>query len=110
MNAGGSGAWSAVWNFTTGISGVLSSGPSIPREFSISGSSGTVRYALPVQCRVSLKYYDLRGRLVVSLINQTEDPGYYSLRIDKAFNARGTLIQVFEAGSFVKKELIAAVR
>jgi YVTN family beta-propeller protein len=85
---------------------ISSSGLSVPGAFSFINSSGTVRYSLPLRCRVSLKYYDLRGRLTASLVNSEQGPGYYTVRPGKALSANGALIMVFEAGSFVKKELV----
>jgi YVTN family beta-propeller protein len=107
VNIGGSSAWSLVRNFMTGATGVLPSTSSIPRAFSITGSSGMVRYSLPVQCHVNLKYYDLRGRLVASLVNSTQQPGYYALSVRSALPAHGAYIRIFEAGSFIKREIAA---
>jgi hypothetical protein len=58
---------------------------------------------------VGLKYYDLRGRLVATLVNTTQNAGYYVLSIKNALPSRGTYIRVFEAGSFIKRELVAAM-
>jgi hypothetical protein len=108
-NAGGVSAWSEVRNFTTMATGVLSSRSSIPHAFSITGFSGMVRYGLPVQCHVSLKYYDLRGRLIASLVNSTQAPGYYALSVRNAIPSNGSYIRIFEAGTFVKRELVTMV-
>jgi hypothetical protein len=94
---------------TTPVSRPLSLKRGIPDVFSITGSSGTVRYALPEQCRVSLKYFDLRGRLVANLVNTVQGAGYYTLSVRHALPSSGTYIRVFEAGSFVKRELTAMV-
>jgi hypothetical protein len=48
--------------------------------------------------------------MVASLVNQEQKPGYYSLRLPFSVWARGTYIQVFTAGSFIKKDLIVVVR
>ena len=108
-NAGGAGAWSTVWTFETGTTGVLPRPYALPRVFSISGSYGMIRYSLASACHVSLKYYDLRGRLVASLINATQGAGYYVLSVKDALPSRGTYIRVFEAGSFIKRDLTAVV-
>ena len=108
-NTGGSGAWSGVWNFKTGTTAVLPYVASRPHAFSITAYSGTVRYSLASACRVSLKYYDLRGRLVANLVNAAQGAGYYVLSVKNALPSRGTYIRVFEAGVFVKRELVAMV-
>jgi hypothetical protein len=108
-NAGGVSNWTSRWSFTTTATGVLPTNPSLPRAFSITGSFGTVRYGLPKQCHVSLKYYDLRGRLAASLINSIQGPGDYMLSVKSALPSSGTYIRVFEAGSFIKREIVAMV-
>ncbi|MGA2506921.1 MAG: hypothetical protein ABSF80_05535 [Chitinispirillaceae bacterium] len=109
-NAEGSSSWSDIRNFTTTASGVLPPTSSLPHAFSITGSSGMVRYGLPMQCHVVLKYYDLRGRLIASLVNSTQAPGYYFLSVRNALPSRGSYIRIFEAGSFIKRELVPMVR
>jgi hypothetical protein len=114
-SAGGTSAWSSVWRFTTGSvngnhsisAGVAATAPGVPRAFSITGSSGTVRYTLANQCHVSLRYYDLRGRLAASFVNSVQAPGYYSLSVRNPAISRGSYIRVFEAGNFVKREIVA---
>jgi hypothetical protein len=109
VNAGGASSWSTVWNFITGTTATLPSTSPLPRAFSFSASHGSVRYSLPSACHVSLKYYDLRGRLVAMLINRTQGAGYYMLSIKNALPSNGSYIRVFEAGSFVKRELTTVI-
>jgi hypothetical protein len=105
-NIGGVSAWSAVRNFITGATAVLPYSQSLPHAFSITVSSGTVRYNLPLQCHVSLKYYDLRGRLVATLMNSMQGAGDYVLSVKNALPSRGTYVRVFEAGIFVRREIV----
>jgi hypothetical protein len=65
---------------------------------------------LPRQCLVSLKYYDVRGRLVASFVNQAQGPGYYALPLPLSAWSRGTYVQVFSAGSFIKNDRVVVVR
>ena len=108
-NAGGAGEWSNIWSFETGNTGVQPRPYALPTMFSIFGSSGIVRYSLASACHVSLKYYDLRGRLAATLVNTTQGAGYYILSVKNVLPSRGTYIRVFEAGVFVKRELVAMV-
>jgi hypothetical protein len=108
--AGGVGAWSETRKFTTVTTAVLPVTASQPRVFSISGSSGFVRYSLPQPCRVSLKYYDLRGRLIATLVNSMQSAGEYSLSVKNALPSRGAYVRVFEAGSFIKRDLVAVMQ
>lgn len=72
-------------------------------------SPGIVRYNLPLQCRVSLKYYDLKGRLVATLVNKLQEPGNYILSVKNALPSCGSYVRVFEAGSFIKREIAEMV-
>ena len=108
LNAGGMSEWSEVWSFETGTTGILPDNRSKPNVISISGSSGFIRYTLSSACHVSLKYYDLRGRIVAVLVNTTQGAGSYVLSVKDALASRGTYIRVFEAGDFVKRDLTAA--
>jgi YVTN family beta-propeller protein len=109
-NAGGTSAWSDVRHFTTTATGVLPFTPSIPHAFSVSNFSQLVRYTLPKTCHVSVRYFNLKGRLIASLVNSIQGPGYYTLPLGRDLFSSGTFIQVFEAGTFVKKNLVAVVR
>ena len=44
--------------------------------------STTIKYSVASQTRVSLSIYDVRGRLIRSLVNRTHQPGAYSLNWD----------------------------
>jgi hypothetical protein len=108
-NAAGWGSYSQKMSFTYVPSAVL---PRIinVRSIGCSGSSKMLRYSLPQQCLVSLKYYDIKGRCVASLVNRVQGAGDYSLVLPVSKWAHGTYIQVFKAGSFEKKERISVVR
>lgn len=69
--------------------------------------STTIRYALPEAARVRLSVYDLSGRLVRTLVNAEENPGYKQV----AWNGRnqagdalssGVYLYRLEAGEFVQ--------
>jgi hypothetical protein len=80
------------------------------RSFGCNGSSKVLQYVIPEQCRVSLKYYDVRGRLVASLVDRVQGPGNYSLTVPVSTWAHGTYVQVFKAGRFITKKMVAIVR
>lgn len=110
-NLAGTSAWSTVWNFTT----ISSTKVNSPSAFEIATfraryNAGILHYALPVACTVRLKYYDLQGRLILSLVNQTLGAGYYSVTLPSNLLAPGTLLQVFQAGSFERKDKIIVTR
>ena len=78
-----------------------------PEMFSVSNLAGTVRYTLPQQCHVSLKYFDIEGRLAGSYIDKEQSEGIYTMSTPML---QGMYIQVFQAGKFMNKQEIALVR
>ncbi|MBM3313592.1 T9SS type A sorting domain-containing protein, partial [candidate division WOR-3 bacterium] len=48
----------------------------------------SIRYALPRQTRVSVKLYDIAGKLVTTLANNVQKPGYYHINWNRT-DARG---------------------
>lgn len=104
-------AWSTTDSFTTNNTITAIS----PRNFDFSsfnyGESGKIlRYTLPYQCMVSLKYFDVQGKMLASFINQLQNSGKYSLPVPIASWAQGTYIQVFKAGNFLNIDRIAIIR
>jgi hypothetical protein len=57
----------------------------IPKEFAVSGypnpagPSATIRYALPVNSRVTIEVFDVQGRSVITLLDQDMPAGYHSV-------------------------------
>jgi hypothetical protein len=108
-NAGGASAWSEVRSFTTIATGVLPNGPVVQLTFSVKSFSHQLRYTLPKTCQVLVRYFNLKGRQIASLVNMVQGPGHYTLKIDRTLLPSGVYCMVFEAGSFVKRELTAIV-
>jgi hypothetical protein len=108
-NTAGWGSYSAETRFVTSFVGVLFNGNAI-RALSMKYSSGMLRYTIPNRCYVSVKYYDIRGRMVGSFVNSTEGAGAHSLSLPLSSWAMGAYIQVFTAGEIVRKDRIMVVK
>jgi hypothetical protein len=108
-NAAGWGDYSAETRFVTSFTGVLFNG-NASHAFSLKYASGTLRYTLPAGSFVSVRYYDIRGRLVGSYINKTQGAGSYSLRLPLSSFCTGAYVQVFTAGEIVRKDRIMLMR
>lgn len=80
------------------------------KSFGCSNSDGMLHYALPLPCFVSLQYFDLKGRQLASMVNQTQNAGYYNLSVPVANWAKGSYVQLFRAGTFVQKSVLVVVR
>jgi hypothetical protein len=110
-NISGWGEFSPEYWFTKGGTASVV----IPKTYEVksaglSGTAGVLRYALPVKCRVSVNYYNLKGQIMGVFVNQVQGAGVYSLCLPLSSWAKGSYIQEFKAGSFVKKEIITIVR
>ncbi|MCX6157467.1 MAG: T9SS type A sorting domain-containing protein [Ignavibacteriae bacterium] len=56
---------------------------------------------------VSIKLYDISGRLIKEIINRQHNPGYYSVKLDASSLSSGIYFYSMTSGSFIKtKKLI----
>ncbi|MBP9096712.1 MAG: T9SS type A sorting domain-containing protein, partial [Ignavibacteria bacterium] len=57
---------------------------------------------------VSLKIYDMMGREVANLVNQTQDAGFYAVKFDASKLSSGIYFYKIQAGDFnaVKKFML----
>jgi hypothetical protein len=65
----------------------------------------TFKYELPKESKVVLSIFDMNGRLVKTIVNQTQSAGYYSIQWDAAQHSSGVYIYRIRADGFsaVKK-------
>jgi hypothetical protein len=73
-----------------------------------SRSTTTIRFTLPRSAKVNLSLYDLSGRLVKVLINDTNDPGMHAVNLNTGTLPKGLYYYKLQAGEFssVKKLVI----
>jgi hypothetical protein len=69
--------------------------------------STTINYSIPVETRhapslqhVTLKVYDLLGREIASLVNETKSPGNYQVTFNGSSLPSGVYFYRLQAGSF----------
>jgi len=72
--------------------------------------STTIRYELPTSSTVMLNVYDILGREVAVLVNETQKPGTYELRFDGSKLASGVYFYRLQAGSFVQTKRLLILR
>jgi hypothetical protein len=110
-----------IWNITLDATGVLSvDGELIPREFALYQNypnpfnpTTTLRYDLPQDTEVLITIYDIRGREVLTLVNDHQTAGYRLIQWN-AINSfgesvsAGMYIYMIQAGDFrqVKKMVL----
>ena len=90
-------------NAATGINQVSNS---LPQNYSLMQNypnpfnpTTRISYALPYESKITLSIYDLTGRLVSKLVNNTESAGYHSVNFNASNLASGIYFYRIEAVS-----------
>ena len=86
----------------------------IPENFALSQNypnpfnpSTTIKYQLPQMSYVTLRVYDILGREVTTLVNETKQTGYYSVEFNAASLSSGIYFYKITAGSLtISKQMI----
>ena len=60
--------------------------------------STTIRYSVPLVGWISLEVYDVAGRLVETLVNETQQPGMHQVRWNRKDNPAGVYFYSLRAG------------
>ena len=81
----------------------------LPEEFALSQNypnpfnpSTTIKYELPEKNYVNLIVYDILGSEVMTLVNEVNAPGRYSVQLDASALPSGTYFYRLQAGDFVE--------
>jgi photosystem II stability/assembly factor-like uncharacterized protein len=69
-----------------------------------------INYALPKKSNVTIKVFDILGRLVKTLVNETKDAGYYTITFDGTGLSSGIYFYTIEAGSFRDSKKMVLVK
>lgn len=70
----------------------------------------TIRYSVASSTKVNLEIYDILGRRVASLVNQTQQPGLYEVQFNGNKLASGVYLVYFKAGSYTKTHKIMLLK
>ena len=73
-------------------------------------SQGVIKYSLPHNAQVSIRIYDMRGRMIIPVVDRTQPAGNYSLPLSNRKLGTGLYLLRFRAGAFEKTQSIAIVR
>lgn len=104
-NSIGISLWSEVWRFrTSGVSFAENEGQ-LPRTYELSQNYPnpfnpvtTIRFGLPAEGQTTLRVYDLLGREVAELVNETLTAGVHHARFDASRLPSGTYIFALTSG------------
>jgi hypothetical protein len=107
-NCAGWGDWSATNVFRVKLPTTRTGRAHIPKSFAFSLSDRTrgIRYALPNAEYVSLRLYNVNGKMQSELVGRRQEAGYYSLTMHGGRLAAGTYLAVFKAGSYHKEKMM----
>lgn len=106
-NALGTSPWSEIWRFRTILTSVEQIA-GLPTEYGLTqnypnpfNSITSILFSLPEHAKASLRVYDLLGREVATLIDDTLSPGEYRARFDASNLSSGVYFYRLTAGSYV---------
>ncbi len=110
-NNGGTGGWSQVSRFTTGLSTGIKQ-TALPKSFSftVSARAGYIRYALPRAEHVFLRLFSIKGQVQSKPVDQQQSAGYYTLSLQRDNVAAGPYLVVFNAGDYHQEKMVFMVK
>ncbi|MCK4351787.1 T9SS type A sorting domain-containing protein [candidate division WOR-3 bacterium] len=76
---------------------------------SIFNQETTIKYALPRRERVSLKIYDIVGRLIMTLVKGEKKAGNHTLSLNTKGFAEGIYFARFVAGNFIRTKKLVVI-
>jgi hypothetical protein len=110
--ASGWGVWSARQFTVVKLSTGVRAERYAIRSFSFDIRGGTVHYQLPSASRVSLKVFDMQGRMAATLVdaNKMQRAGNYSIRLQRGMLTAGYYLVDFRAGNFHQAKMAFLTR
>jgi photosystem II stability/assembly factor-like uncharacterized protein len=70
----------------------------------------TINYSLPSDSKVSVKVYDVLGKEVATLVNETKSAGNYQVNFDASKLASGVYIYKIQAGNFIATKKLTLMK
>lgn len=117
INSFGNGPWSTVWSFFTVITGVNQLGTEIPKEYFVGNNypnpfnpTTRIKYGLPKEGNVKLVIYDMLGKEVKTIINETQKPGVYEATFDASSFPSGVYFYRIVTNDFVQTRRMVLVK
>ena len=97
--------------------GVQNTVSAIPKIFALEQNfpnpfnpATNIRYSIPSTSRVSLKIFDLLGRQVENLVNETQAPGQYTVTFNAQKLATGIYFYQLNAGTFTQTKKLMLLK
>jgi len=116
INSLGEGQWSEAFGFKTEqLTGLEEE--SIPSEYSLAQNypnpfnpETRIQFSLPEQSIVTLKVYDILGREVAVLLNETKSAGTHTVSFNASNLSSGVYIYRLSAGSFIQQKKLVVMK
>jgi hypothetical protein len=119
-NTGGWGTWSGtdarklnllakLWTATVQVAPVSHGIISTVSTFHVS-NTGLITYSLPKADYVTLRLYDVNGRLQSEVINRQQEAGSYTINRRQIAAASGPYVAIFKAGEYSHKQMVCLVK
>jgi len=70
----------------------------------------SISYGLPEACQVNLQLFDVNGQIIMTLVNQHQNAGRYTVPVDGRELASGIYLYTIKAGSVVMTRRMALVK
>ena len=111
--------WANVYNISDLVTGVNDNESKEPTSFKLSQNypnpfnpTTRIKYSIPVgvQRAVQLKVYDILGREVATLVNETKSAGNYEATFNASSLASGVYFYRLRAGKFVQTKKMILLR
>ena len=100
-----------------GATPVLDPGEELPRAFALEPNypnpfnpSTTLRFALPERSEVEVVVYDLKGRRVARLLQETRDAGIHEIRWNAEDLASGTYLVRLKTDNFAHTRRVVLLK
>jgi hypothetical protein len=111
----GAGFWYATVGLVTSVEAV--SEEPVPRTFRLDQNYPnpfnpvtTIRFAVPQRTHVSLKLYDVLGRRVLTLVDETLAPGEYKVQLEADALGSGVYFYRMRTGEFTKTRKLTVLK
>ena len=95
----------------------MSVSSSVPSEFSLSGAypnpfnpSTTIDFSVPTESMVSISVYDISGRNIQTLVNDSYQPGYYSISWDGSGHSSGVYFVKMVSEDFIDTKKLMLIK
>jgi hypothetical protein len=113
----GTSAWSVIKNFTIRTTGIKQISSEIPPDYKLFNNypnpfnpATTIKFQIPKTGLVEIKVFDITGKLITTMINQTLKEGIYETSFNASSLPSGIYFVKLQAGNFTGINKIVLVK